>query len=587
MRRRSENPDSVAGRPIGRSTGPPMLPVPGSTIRAVTVVESVLTAADLRGIVERFREVLRAHQGELNRLNVYPVPDGDTGTNMALTLESVVEELDTVPADASMAEVCRAIAHGSLMGARGNSGVILSQILRGLADVFSAAESVATATVVAGFRQAADAAYKAVMRPVEGTILTVARESAEAAETALSASSDLLAVLARAAEGAHASVARTPELLPVLKSAGVVDAGGRGFALFLDTWVERCGGAPVPEPEVAEETGSVAAFVHDPHDHASDDVANQRFEVMYLLEADDDTIPAFRDAWAALGDSIVVVGGDGLWNCHVHTNDIGGAIEAGIEAGRPRRIRVTDLFEQVDELGHHEPEWTQEPSAPVDLPAVTTAVVAVGVGDGVARLLRGLGVQAVVAGGQSMNPSTAQVADAVAACNADAVVVLPNNKNIVAVAEQVDAVSDKRVAVVPTTAVVEGLAALVSYDPQADIDTNVVAMRDAASAVRSGEVTRAVRDSNAACGPIREGQWIGVERDGINVVAESALGALEGLLERLITSDAEIVTVVTGLDAETADVRRIEEHLAERWPHVEFEVHEGDQPLYPYLVGVE
>lgn len=590
MHHRTGNPNIVAGWSASRRTGRVAGPRAGSTIRAVTTVSSGLTAADVRTVVERFREVLRAYQTELNRLNVYPVPDGDTGTNMALTVESVARELDDVGPEASMATVCQAIAHGSLMGARGNSGVILSQILRGLAGTFSTTTPVDTDAVVTGLRQAADAAYQAVMRPVEGTILTVAREAAEVAEAALAESRDLVSVLGQAAAGAHASVARTPELLPALKHAGVVDAGGLGFALFLDTWVEVCGGAPVPEPEPSTDDSPVMGpdpATRGAHATTSDDVANQRFEVMYLLEAKDHTIAAFRDAWDALGDSIVVVGGDGLWNCHVHTNDIGGAVEAGIEAGRPRRIRITDLFEQVDELGHYEPEWTRTESAPAELPPVTTAVVAVGVGHGVARLLRGLGVQVVVAGGQSMNPSTAQLADAVSECNAAAVIVLPNNKNIIAVSEQVDDVSEKNVVVVPTTAVVEGLAALVVYDPQADVAANTAAMIAAANSVRSGEVTKAVRDSHAECGPIAEGQWIGVERHGIHVVAETALGALMGLLQRLITDDTEIVTVVTGREAETADVRRIEEHLAEHWPDIEIEVHEGDQPLYPYLVGVE
>ena len=243
-----------------------------------------LAALDLRQAVTRFRDALRAHQDELNRLNVYPVPDGDTGTNMTLTLESVVHELGTAE---DMAEVCQAVAHGSLMGARGNSGVILSQILRGLADTFRTLEAAGGSDVAVGLRQASDAAYEAVMRPVEGTILTVVRAAADAAEAARDA------------------VEHTPDLLPVLREAGVVDAGGRGFTLLLDALLEVVAGRPIPDPDVVFTPVSVEAHL------AGDDVASLRYEVMYLLEAEDPTIKAFKETWAALGDSIVVVGGDG------------------------------------------------------------------------------------------------------------------------------------------------------------------------------------------------------------------------------------------------------------------------------------
>src|SRR4051812_8070913 len=382
-----------------------------------------LGAADVRQVVTGFRDALRVHQEALNRLNVYPVPDGDTGTNMTLTLESVVQELGSARA---MPEVCQAIAHGSLMGARGNSGVILSQILRGLADTFRAVEEVTAAEVTTALRTAADAAYQAVMRPVEGTILTVVRWAAEAAEGALDkGATNLVDLLDEAAAAARQAVAQTPEMLPVLRDAGVVDAGGQGFTLLLDAFLEVVDGRPIPKP--AERAAPLIVEAHA----AQGDISALRYEVMYLLDADDATIPAFKSAWASLGDSIVVVGGDGLWNCHVHTDDIGGAVEAGIEAGRPRNIRVTDLLEQVEEEG-----WVAEAAAlapivhsPEDM--VATADVAIAVGDGVRRLLASLGVQEIVAGGQSMNPSTAQILDAVERCPSDSVIVLPNNKNIV------------------------------------------------------------------------------------------------------------------------------------------------------------
>jgi DAK2 domain fusion protein YloV len=538
-----------------------------------------LAPADLRRVISTYRDVLRNHQEELNRLNVYPVPDGDTGTNMALTLESVVDEL---PADGStMEQVCEAIRHGSLMGARGNSGVILSQILRGLADTFAPLEAVSAPDVAAGLRRAADAAYEAVLRPVEGTILTVVRLAAEAVEQAsASGEATLSDVLERAANAARAAVASTPDLLPVLRDAGVVDAGGRGFELLLDACLNVVAERPVPAPEVVSTPVAVAAHLRDGD---RDDISELRYEVMYFLHAPDDTIPQFKQTWGDLGDSIVVVGGDGIWNCHVHTNDIGAAIEAGIVAGRPAEIRVTDLHEQVEE--REEEAWVREQTgadaAPVE--HVATAVVAVAVGDGLEELFASLGVQHIVAGGQSMNPSTAQILDAVQRCAADSVIVLPNNKNIVPVARQVPELADRPVAVVPTTAVVEALAALVVYDADASIEENAAAMEEAAKRVHAGEVTQAVRDSLAESGPIAAGDWIALTRDGICVATKSAADAAIALLDE----DSELVTVVVGAEATTADTARISEHLGLAHPDVELELQVGGQPLYPYLVGVE
>ncbi len=529
----------------------------------------------LARVVGTFRDALRAHQEELNLLNVYPVPDGDTGTNMALTIESVCTEVG----DATrMDDVCKALAHGSLMGARGNSGVILSQILRGLADTFTPLEAIGAADVANGLRRASDAAYQAVMRPVEGTILTVVRSAAEAAEAARdTGASTLEALLERTVSAAHDAVARTPELLPVLKDAGVVDAGGHGFTLLLDAFLHVVDGRPVPEPELVTAPAAVAAHQRDV------DLSSLRYEVMYLLDAPDATMPAFKETWGALGDSIVVVGGEGLWNCHVHTNDIGGAIEAGIQAGRPREIRVTDLVEQVEEE-----QWVRAgngDAAPAEL--VTTAVVAVAVGHGLSRLLRSVGVHEVVAGGQSMNPSTAQILEAVDRAPSESVLVLPNNKNIVAVAQQVGELTARDVDVVPTHAVVEALASLVVYDPDAALEANVAAMADAAARVRAGEVTQAVRDSVAECGEIKAGDWIAITREGICAATASAADAAIALVDRLVGEDSELVTVLLGSDARPADTARLREHLGLEHGHVEVEVHEGDQPLYPYLIGVE
>ncbi len=540
---------------------------------------TVLDSAALVEVVSTFRDALRVHQEELNRLNVYPVPDGDTGTNMALTLESVCNELGDVT---RMDDVCQAVAHGSLMGARGNSGVILSQVLRGLADTFTTLDSIGPGDVVVGLRKASDAAYQAVMRPVEGTILTVVRTAAETAEAAdADGAGDLEALLERTVAAAHDAVLRTPELLPVLKDAGVVDAGGRGFALLLDAFLHVVDGRPLPEPEIVTTPAAVEAH------QRGEDVSSLRYEVMFLLDADDATMPAFKESWGAIGDSIVVVGGEGLWNCHVHTNDIGAAIESGVEAGRPRDIRVTDLLEQVEEQ-----QWVQSAidgadGSPRPEERFTTGVVAVGVGEGIQRLLHAVGVHEIVAGGQSMNPSTAQILEAVERAPSDAVVVLPNNKNIVPVAQQVDELTRRSVAVVPTHAVIEALAALVVYDPDADVAANVAAMSEAAERVRAGEVTQAVRDSKAECGDIRKGEWIAITGDGICASTTTAIDAAIALGDELIDEESELVTVLLGADARAGDANTLRDHLGLEHPHVEVEVHEGGQPLYPFLIGVE
>jgi dihydroxyacetone kinase-like predicted kinase len=311
---------------------------------------------------------------------------------------------------------------------------------------------------------------------------------------------------------------------------------------------------------------------------------------MYFLEAPDATIPAFKDVWAGIGDSIVVVGGDGIWNCHIHTDDIGAAIEAALDCGRPRQIRITDLIEQVEEE-----RWVREGVAAgggVDEPPhvnepVTTAVVAVATGDGIRRIFYSLGVQRIVTGGQSMNPSTGQLLDAVESAPADEVVILPNNKNIIAVAEQVQQQTEKTVRVVPTRGITEGFAALVSYDPEASCDDNAGEMTEAASNVLAGEVTRAVRDSSSDAGPIREGDYLGISRDGIVAVNAALDGAAIALLERLVNDDHEIVTIIEGDGATHASTRAVTEWLGEHHPGVTAEVHHGGQPLYPYLLGVE
>jgi hypothetical protein len=536
-----------------------------------------LDAVHLRAVMTGFAEALRAHRGVLNQLNVYPVPDGDTGTNMALTLESVVTDLGDV--EDTLPEVCRALAHGSLMGARGNSGVILSQVIRGLSDVFVAGDAIDGDVLARALDAASVAAYGAVLRPVEGTILTVVREAAVSAVAASRDGGDLLAVADAARTGAADALASTPELLPVLKEAGVVDAGGSGFLLFCDALLHVIDGRPVPEPAFVGEPDLVSLRAAE-----APGIADLRYEVMFFLHAQDEQVPAFKAAWMDVGDSIVVVGGNGLYNCHIHTNDIGAAIEAGVEAGRPTKIRVTDLLEEVEEQ-----QWVRDAAMPPAAVAehVTTAVVTVGVGDGVVRMLRSLGAHEVVSGGQSMNPSTADLVAAIQRVHAGGVVVLPNNKNIAPVARQAAEQVQVPVHVVATRSVAEGLAALVAYDPEASVDENRAAMHAAAEAVCSGEVTRAVRDAPTAAGPVCVGDHIGVSDDGVVSVGTNVVEAATGLLAALLCDEHEILTVIVGDEGTEADTAGICAWLESEHPDLDVEVHQGGQPLYAYEFGVE
>lgn len=540
-------------------------------------------ADTLRSVVITFRDALVANKPVINALNVYPVPDGDTGTNMSLTLESVVADLPEE--GATMGEVCKAISHGSLMGARGNSGVIMSQIMRGLTAGLAELDAVDGAAMSEALTASSTAAYGAVGNPVEGTILTVIREAAEAAAAVVeSGEADLLAVLDATRTGASVALDNTPELLPVLKEAGVVDSGGTGLLLFFDAMLNVLDGREIPAIVMPDGAAVPSAPAERPDSHEPG-VEDLRYEVMFLLDAPDDKIESFKSAWGEVGDSIVVVGGDGIWNCHIHTDDIGASIECGIDVGRPHKIRVTDLLEEVEEQ-----EWVKEAAAAASIAEVepcTTAVVAVSVGQGVADIFKSLGVQHVVTGGQTMNPSTQELLAAVNGLPADGVIILPNNKNIIAVAEQVGAETDKAVSVVPTKSIVEAMAALVSYDPEADLEQNAAEMADVLGDVLSGEVTQSVRATTADGFEIAVGDWIGLASGKISAVEADPVAAAAAVVNVLATDDHEIITIVTGEDADQGDVLALVGKIELGHPDLEVEVHNGRQPLYPFIIGVE
>lgn len=540
-----------------------------------------LNADHLKRVIGRYHQRLARHREALNRLNVYPVPDGDTGTNMSLTIQSVLDEVEGAE---GMAQVTGAIAHGSLMGARGNSGVILSQILRGLSDTFRGHQEVGTAALVQALARASDAAYEAVVRPVEGTILTVLRVAAEAAaETGSEAGEDLGTLLTRVYNRAEQELENTPELLPVLKQAGVVDAGAAGFLLLLVAFLEEVTGLDVVVPERIFAAALPAAGVPE---GSSSTVADLRYEVMFLLEATEQTVGILRDEWLEFGDSIVVVGGDGTYNCHIHTDLPGAVIEAGIAAGRPYRLEITDLLDQAGSDAFHAAQaGVRAASEFIDAPV---AVIPVAAGRALVELFRGLGAQQVVTGGQTMNPSTQDLLAAVEEVKADTVILLPNNKNIIPVANQIDGLTDKTVLVVPTATVPQGLAAMVAYFPtNPDGQKTSQAMAAYAQDVRTGELTRAIRSSSSSMGTVVEGDWLGLADGELCSVHHDQESALIELVERLVDGESELVTIITGLSAPIPVTNAVREWLAIHHPDMRIEVVKGEQPLYPYLISVE
>ena len=532
----------------------------------------VLDAVAVRRWCAAGREGLAAARVEIDDLNVYPVPDGDTGTNLLLTMEAVELAVHAAPAD--WAATVRAMAHGALMGARGNSGVILAQLLRGLAEVLQQDGAGSAAHLQRALSRAAELGYEAVATPVEGTLLTVARESAAAA-AALGAA-DLAAVVTEARSAAALSLARTPDLLPQLKAAGVVDAGGRGLCVLLEALERVVTGAAAPTPELQllvprDRSGLVAA-----RESGSEAFA---YEVQYLLrDTTSHAVEDLKDALARLGDSLVVIGGDDLYNVHVHVNDVGAAVEAGLDAGRPFRITVTRFADQVDE---RLPVMNERP--------VGRAVVAVVPGDGLAVLFEQAGA-IVVDGGPTANPSTSELLAAVRLTGAYEVVLLPNDANSTGVASAAaTAARDEghAVAVLPTRSVVQGLAALAVADGRRPFADDVASMAEAAGSTRWAEVTTAVRESATMAGICRPGDVLGlVEGDVVLIGADIEQVALD-LLQRLLGAGGELVTVITGAGAPAGAGDRLVARVERDHPAVEVLSYAGGQPHYPFLLGVE
>ena len=546
-------------------------------------MEHVTHGITLDGVarfVDIATDALSAAREEIDALNVYPVPDGDTGTNMFLTISAArdgLREARAADPDLSLGDGMAVLARAALMGARGNSGVILSQMLRAYVRHLAGAAIAdrPAETIAAAMAEATEASYAAVGTPVEGTILTVSRAASDAALEAAARGARTRDVFTAAAAAARAALARTPEQLEVLAQAGVVDAGGRGLCVVLDA-VETTatGRRPMPwSPPIGTHLIPVATTV--PSDDLTED--GPGYEVMYLLDAADDAIQPLRATLSGLGDSLVVVGGDGLWNVHVHVDDVGAAIEAGITAGRPHRIRVTHFAEQVAATRHRTSTRTGR------------KVVAVAAGPGLAELFASAGA-VVVPGGPGQRPSTGQLLEAITSCGAAEVVVLPNDGDTVRAAEiaarTAEAEHDISVEVIPTQAQVQGLAAISVHEPGRTFDADVREMTATARHARHGAVTVAARRAITMAGPCEPGDALGVIAGDFAVVGSDLQEVADEVLERLLAGGGELVTIVSG-EGGVELAAAVAAHVEARHPTVDVAVHDGGQPRYPLLVSVE
>ncbi|MGW3339251.1 DAK2 domain-containing protein [Streptomyces sp. NPDC001009] len=521
---------------------------------------------------------------EIDAINVYPVADGDTGTNLYLTAESAATAVEAVFAGyeqgadgPSLADALRAMAHGALIGARGNSGTILAQLLRGMAQVLAAPEAGdAPHTDGTGLRlalrRAADAAREAVAHPVEGTVLTVASAAADAAD---GAEGDCGRVALAAYEGARAALAATPGQLAVLGRAGVVDAGGRGLVTVLAALVEALTGEAVPEEPHTAPAEPVAC--PDAPEHTGE--GGPAYEVIYLLEADDAAVARLRERLDALGDSLVVVGGDGLWNVHVHVDDAGAAVEAGIEAGRPYRIRITHFAAGDVHTGGQRPPRER----------AQRAVVAVVPGEGLAGLYADAGATTVL-GRPGEPPASGELAQALRRAHAREVVLLPNDAELrhtaAAAAEQARA-EGVRVALIPTRSAVQGIAALAVHEPERRFDEDVVQMTSAAGATRYAEVLVAERQSWTTAGICQAGDVLGLIDGDVAVIGRDLTGTAETVLDRMLQAGGELVTLVVGDEAPETVADRLEARVRESYLAVDTVVYRGGRQGSLLLIGVE
>ncbi len=531
---------------------------------------------------------LEANKEWINELNVFPVPDGDTGTNMTLTIMSAAKEvagLETV----NMETLAKAISSGSLRGARGNSGVILSQLLRGFTKGIRDTSEIDVITITEAFQKAVATAYKAVMKPKEGTILTVAKGFADkATELALTENVEMEELLATSLKYAEEVLAKTPEMLPVLKEAGVVDSGGQGLIQVLKGAFDAYLGKEVDYTiEKPESTGEPAQA--DTRTEADIKFGYcTEFIIMTkkpMQQAEELKFKAFLES---IGDSIVVVADEEIVKVHVHTNDPGVAITRALTYGELSRMKIDNMREEHREKLIKDAEKQAAAQAKPVMPHKEVGFISVSIGDGIGEIFKGLGVDYLIEGGQTMNPSTEDMLNAIAEVNADTIFIFPNNKNIILAANQAQALTeDKNIIVIPTKTVPQGIAAIISFDPTASAEENEENMKEALSVVKTGQITYAVRDTHIDDKEIKEGNIMGIGDDSILAVGEDIAEITKETIDLMTDEETELISVYYGEDISEEDANALGTELQEKYPDCEVEVYAGGQPIYYYVVSVE
>ncbi len=542
----------------------------------------------------------------VNDLNVFPVPDGDTGTNMTMTIMSAAHAVEEI-ANPTLENLSKAISSGSLRGARGNSGVILSQLCRGFTKEIKTLEVLDISVLVAATQRATETAYKAVMKPKEGTILTVAKAISDKAAEVVEETDDLEAAITEIIEHAEYVLSKTPDMLPVLKEAGVVDSGGQGLVLVLRGMLDALQGKVTDfsldqESESVPSEGSAVAAGKG----ASMNVADIKFGYCteFIIKLDKEfgekEEMEFKAFLQSIGDSIVCVSLDDIVKIHVHTNHPGQVFEEGLKYGQLSRMKVDNMREehenklvsdkevQTAKAVESKPLSTPLAEEKKDEPKKEFGFVTVVAGSGLAEIFRGLGVDQVIEGGQTMNPSTADIADAAEKVNADTVFILPNNKNIIMAANQAaDIVEDKKVVVIPTKTIPQGISAMISFEPTRSADENLEDIKEALEIVKSGEVTYAVRDTSIDGTEIKTGNMMAMDDNGLAAVGDDLIDVTVRMIEKMADEDSELITLYYGSDVKEEDAEKMQAAVADKFPDFEVELQNGGQPVYYYFVSVE
>jgi len=542
---------------------------------------------------------IEAKKEYINELNVFPVPDGDTGTNMSLTIMAAAKEV-TALEKPDMKELAKAVSSGSLRGARGNSGVILSQLLRGFTKSIREEKQIDVRGLAAACARARDTAYKAVMKPKEGTILTVASGIADKAAEMAEETDDLEVFLPEVIRHAEEVLEKTPDMLPVLKEAGVVDSGGQGLVEVIRGAYDAFLGKEVDYSAIAPGAGTGVKITAYDAGEAADIKFGYCTEFIILTEKEftDENEQDFKGYLSSIGDSIVCVADEDVVKVHVHTNDPGLAIQRALTYGQLSRMKIDNMREEHQEKLIRDAEKVaaeqaeaakkkKEQEAPKE-PRKSVGFIAVSIGEGMNSIFRELGVDYIIEGGQTMNPSTEDMLTAIDQVNADHIFILPNNKNIVLAANQARSlVKDKDVIVIPTKTVPQGITAVISYMPDADVDTNEEAMLEEITNVKTGQVTYAVRDTHIDDKEIHEGDIMGIGDAGILSVGQSVEATAREMLEKMTDEDTEMISLYYGEDILEEDAKRFGEEIAELYPEADVDVHSGGQPIYYYVISVE